>query len=310
MKKRIILVAIVIGSLIGCKTQDKNDTFEYIAVENHNRTVEIPLQPKITAILERGTMENLIELDVPFQGMAKAYSPSYLQKYVDDKSIVDVGAVFKPNFDAISRLAPDLIIMDNVFPHDFTEMIKIGPTLVFGVPEKGENYVKSIRENLLLTAKIFDVEEKAEQLIEKLDSDIITAKEIIAKSDLKAMFIIHTEGAFRLYNEKTKYGFVFNDFGVKNAAENIEIDVASNHGHAINSEFILEKNPDILFVIDRDAIMNNTNKSTNISNPLLNRTNAFKNNKVIYLTPDAWFLSGSGLISFNIVIQDILKAYK
>ncbi|WP_286397784.1 ABC transporter substrate-binding protein [Myroides odoratimimus] len=77
----------------------------------------------------------------------------------------------------------------------------------------------------------------------------------------------------------------------------------------INSEFILEHNPDILFIIDRDAIVQNTDKPTQITNALLEKVTAYKQNKVIYLDPDAWFLSGSGATSFKIFLEDIAKGY-
>ncbi|MDM1346882.1 siderophore ABC transporter substrate-binding protein [Myroides marinus] len=310
MKKQFIVFALLTIAITSCKQHTEQATLEnFIEVENNGHTIQVPIKPKNVAVLERGIMENMDELGIPFQGMAKEFTPKYLAHLEKDKSIADLGAVFKPNFDAVSHLSPDLIFMDNAFPADYDEMIKIGTTLMLGIPNKGDNYLKYIQDNLTLLGKIYEIEPKAETLAKDLDTRVKQLKSLVATSNDKAMLIIHSEGSFRLFDENTRYGFIFKDFGVKSAT-NITTEIANNHGQIINSEFILEHNPDILFIIDRDAIVQNTDKPVRISNALLEKTNAFKNNKVIYLNPDAWFLSGSGATSFKIFLEDISKGYK
>lgn len=310
MKKQCIAFVLLAIAITGCKQNKETNTLtNFIEVENKGVTVQVPVKPKTVAVLERGVMENMNELNIPFQGMAKEFTPNYLAHLENDKNIADVGAVFKPNFDAVSRLSPDLVFMDNAFPADYDEMIKIAPTLMLGIPNKGDNYLKYIQDNILLLGKIYEVEPKAEALAKDLDTRVNDLKALVAKSNEKAMVIIHSEGSYRLFDENTRYGFIFKDFGVKSAT-NITSEIANNHGQMINSEFILEQNPDILFVIDRDAIVQRSNKSNVITNALLEKVNAFKNNKVIYLDPDAWFLSGSGATSFKIFLEDIAKGYQ
>ncbi|MEK6494919.1 siderophore ABC transporter substrate-binding protein [Myroides odoratimimus] len=309
MKKQLITFVLLALTITGCKeSQKEKETSNFIEVENNGTTVRVPIQPKTVAVLERGIMENMNELQIPFQGMAKEFTPKYLLHLEKDKSIVDVGAVFKPNFDAVANLSPDLVFMDNAFPTDYDEMVKIAPTLMLGIPHKGDNYLKYIQDNILLLGKIYQVESKAETLSKDLETRLSDLKALIAKSDAKAMVIIHSEGNFRLFDENTRYGFIFKDFGVRSAT-NITTEIANNHGQMINSEFILEHNPDILFIIDRDAIVQNTDKPTQITNALLEKVTAYKQNKVIYLDPDAWFLSGSGATSFKIFLEDIAKGY-
>lgn len=309
MRKQLITFALLALTITGCKeSQKETETSNFIEVENNGTTVQVPIQPKTVAVLERGIMENMNELQIPFQGMAKEFTPKYLSHLEKDKSIVDLGAVFKPNFDVVANLSPDLVFMDNAFPADYDEMVKIAPTLMLGIPNKGDNYLKYIQDNILLLGKIYQVESKAEALSKDLDTRLSDLKALIAKSEAKAMVIIHSERNFRLFDENTRYGFIFKDFGVKSAT-NITTEIANNHGQMINSEFILEHNPDILFIIDRDAIVQNTDKPTQITNALLEKVTAYKQNKVIYLDPDAWFLSGSGATSFKIFLEDIAKGY-
>ncbi|WP_121967081.1 siderophore ABC transporter substrate-binding protein [Myroides sp. N17-2] len=309
MKKQLIAFALLAIAMTSCK-QNKEETplTNFIEIENNGTTVKVPIQPKTVAVLERGVMENMDELGIAFQGMAKEFTPNYLAHLENDKNIADMGAVFKPNFDAVSRLSPDLVFMDNAFPADYDEMIKIAPTLMLGIPNKGDNYLNYIQDNIRLLGKIYQIEPKAEDLAKDLDIRVNALKDLVSKSNDKAMVIIHSEGNFRLFDENTRYGFIFKDFGVKSAT-NVTAEVANNHGHMINSEFILEHNPDILFIIDRDAIVQKSAKPNVITNALLEKTNAYKNKRVIYLDPDAWFLSGSGATSFKIFLNDIAKGY-
>ena len=91
--------------------------------------------------------------------------------------------------------------------------------------------------------------------------------------------------------------------GFTPADEKIEV---STHGQNISFEYILEKNPDVLFVIDRDAaIGNGASAQGAIENDLVKKTEAFKNNKIVYLNGEYWYLSGGGLLSMKEMIKEV-----
>ncbi len=91
--------------------------------------------------------------------------------------------------------------------------------------------------------------------------------------------------------------------------ENVKV---GTHGKSINSEFILEKNPDYLFVVDRNIIVGNKERAQGIlDNALVTKTNAATNNKIIYLDPEYWYLaSGNGLESLKTMILEVTNAIK
>jgi len=94
-----------------------------------------------------------------------------------------------------------------------------------------------------------------------------------------------------------------NLFGFKEAQDGLD---TARHGQAVSNEFIQKVNPDYLFIIDRSAVVNKsaTNKEA-IENVLIKETTAFKNNKIIYLDPEAWYLSGEGATSFGIMVNEV-----
>lgn len=75
-------------------------------------------------------------------------------------------------------------------------------------------------------------------------------------------------------------------FGVKPADDNLDV---STHGQSINFEYIVETNPDYLFVVDRDAVVGDgAAAKTTIENDLVKGTKAFKEGIIIYLDPAYW----------------------
>jgi len=96
---------------------------------------------------------------------------------------------------------------------------------------------------------------------------------------------------------------------VKAADEKVKV---GTHGDNVSFEYVRDTNPDILFVVDRDAVVNENGESGTkaaIENEIVSATNAVKNSKVFYLDPEVWYLSGGGLQSETLKVEDVLKAF-
>ena len=123
------------------------------------------------------------------------------------------------------------------------------------------------------------------------------------KSGKTALVILHNNGKFSAFGVGSRFGIIHNLFGFKESLGNIS---ASRHGQAVSNELIQDANPDYLFIVDRSAVVNKkaTNK-TEIENSLIQQTKAYKNGHIVYLDPEAWYLSGDGITSFEIMINDV-----
>jgi iron complex transport system substrate-binding protein len=78
---------------------------------------------------------------------------------------------------------------------------------------------------------------------------------------------------------------------------------------SISFEYIAEKNPDYLFIIDRDQVVEGESKASELfNNELVNGTKAAKNGSIIYLDPSVWYLSGGGLISAVEMVKEVETA--
>lgn len=309
MTSKVITSTVLAAMLfVGCKKENtKASSEETITIENMGRSVSFNKKLENVVVFDVGAMENMAELGIPFKGMAKVYSPNFLSKYADDESIVNVGSFMQPNYELVSSVDPDLIIMSNWFDKDYPEFAKIAPTISLGI--SGSNYLASTKDNLKTIGSVFQVEDKADKLIENIDTKVAEMKEVINKSDAKALLILYNNKSYSAFGEDSRYGYIFNDLGVKSAAAGLM--GGSDHGNVVSSEFVLEHNPDIIFIIDRGAVMENVNADKKeVENPLIQKTNAYKNGKIVYLDPNAWYLAGGGYISLNIMLDEVMKAYK
>ena len=136
-----------------------------------------------------------------------------------------------------------------------------------------------------------------------MTSKLHAIKEKTASYDAKALILLGSEGKVSAYGPSSRFGLIHDVFGFKAADEKIEV---STHGQNITFEYVLETNPDILFVVDRDAaIGGDASVKDSIENELVKKTNAYKNGKIIYLNADYWYLSGGGLISMKEMIKEV-----
>ena len=66
----------------------------------------------------------------------------------------------------------------------------------------------------------------------------------------KALIILANEGKISAYGPGSRFGILHDVFGFGAVDPNIEV---STHGKDISNEYIVEMNPDYLFVVDRGA---------------------------------------------------------
>ncbi len=148
-----------------------------------------------------------------------------------------------------------------------------------------------------MLAEIFEKEAEAEEALAEVHQSIEALNEEATADDGKSLVVLANEGSVSAYGPSSRYGMIHDNFGFEPVDENIE---SSTHGQSISYEYISENNPDYMFVIDRGAAVGDGDESslTNvIENELVQTTEAYKNDKILYLDPEFWYLSGGGLTS-------------
>lgn len=319
MKKKIIAglaVAALSLVLVACGNGGKTDTTgtketnssaqaTTIEIEDSNGKVTVPKNPKKVVVFDNGSLDTINELGAgdAVIGAAVDNLPTYLDKF---SSVESAGGIKEPDLEKINQMQPDLIIISGRQQDFQEELSKIAPTVFLSVDNK--DTWASIKKNVTTLGKIFDKEKEAKEKLTALETEISTTKEAAEKSGLKTLVVLVNEGQLSAYGEGSRFGIVHDTFGFAQADDAIE---ASTHGQSVSFEYVLEKNPDVLFVVDRTKAIGGDDSQNNlVDNELVKQTTAGKEDKVIQLAPDVWYLSGGGLESTRLMLEDVNKALK
>ncbi|WP_188495919.1 siderophore ABC transporter substrate-binding protein [Pullulanibacillus pueri] len=310
MKKvlSVFLVCLLAVALTACgstasgeKASGSAKKSETITVKHELGTTKVPKNPKNVVVFDFGALETLDKLGVPVKGVAKGSAlPSYLSKYKDSK-YANVGGLKDPDFEKINALKPGLIIISGRQSSAYKELSKIAPTIYVGIDDA--HYMDSFTKNAETLGKIFGKEDEVGKALDSINQSIDDLKAITSKDNKKGLVLISTGGKLSAFGPGSRYGLVYDVFGVKPVDDQIK---ASTHGQKITYEYIAKKNPDYLFVVDRDqAIGGDTKASKVLDNDLVNGTKAAKSKHIVYLDPEIWYLSGGGLLSMEDMIKEV-----
>lgn len=281
-------------------TQGKAETVS-IQHELDEEAVEVTKNPGKVVVFDFGMLDTLDKMGVEVIGVPKGGQiPPYLSKYEDDK-YENVGSLKEPDFEKIAEIGPDLIIISARQAELYEEFKGIAPTIYLALDTT--NYIDSFKSNVQTLGKIFDKEDFINDELAKIDTRIEEAKSKVSELGKNALIILANEGKISAYGPSSRFGLVHDVVGFEAADPNIEV---STHGQSISFEYIVEEDPDYLFVIDRTAVVGGeTAAKETVENELVQNTKAYKEGNIVYLDPNYWYLSGGGLVSVSEMIAEI-----
>ncbi|MBS4209557.1 siderophore ABC transporter substrate-binding protein [Bacillus sp. FJAT-50079] len=281
------------------KTEEVEEV-EELTIKHQLGETPVKVNPEKVVVFDFGSLDTLDKLGIEVTALPQNNIPSYLEKYEDEK-YVNVGSLKEPDLEKINEIKPDLIIISGRQSDLYEEFSKIAPTIFLGVDTA--RYMESFEENVKTIGQIFDKEAEAEAELAKIEDDIKALNDKASALDEKALIVLANEGKVSAYGPSSRFGIIHDVFGFAPVDSTIEV---STHGQSISFEYILEKDPDVLFVIDRSAAVGGeAGAKESIENDLVKGTKAYKNGKIIYLDPDFWYLSGGGLESVAQMVNEV-----
>ncbi|NOK15960.1 siderophore ABC transporter substrate-binding protein [Corallococcus carmarthensis] len=259
---------------------------------------------KQVVVFDLAALDTLDALGVEVQGVAGEYFPGQLAKYADAKKYPRFGTLFEPDYEALNAARPDLVITGGRTSARYAKLAAMMPTIDQVTDDA--HYLDTVVSNTERLATVFGKETQSRALIEGLRQSIATLKETTAARG-KGLIVLTSGGRMSAYGPGSRFGVLHESFGIPPAAPSLK---ASLHGEAIGSEFILETNPDWLFVIDRDAAIGEGGAAQRLlDNELVRQTTAWKQGQVVYLDPANTYLIGGGIQSVRRLLEQISDAY-
>src|SRR5699024_4346971 len=273
---------------------------ETVTIEHELGETEVEKDPEKVVVFDFGALDTLNELDVEVAGVPQDNMPSYLEEYESDE-YENVGSLKEPDFEKIAEIDPDVILISGRQSDLYEQLEELAPTVYVGVDTT--RYMDSFEENVHKIGKIFGKEEEVETELTDVEEKIEDVQEDAEKSDKNGLIVLANDDKISAYGPESRFGLIHDVFGVPATDEGIEV---STHGQNVTFEYVVEEDPDLLYVIDRSAAIGEGSAAEQvIENDLMEDTKAMQNDDIYYLDPDYWYLSGGGLISVSEMIDEI-----
>jgi iron complex transport system substrate-binding protein len=273
-----------------------------ITIPHAQGETKLPDTPKTILVFDLASLDTLDALGVEVQGVPKGVKPPSLAKFASDKYLA-IGTLFEPDYEAVSAAKPDLIIVGGRSAAKYADLAKIAPTIDMTVDR--EHYLDSVRKNATTLGAVFGKEKEVADKLDALDKSVAALREE-APAAGRGLIVLTTGGRMSAYGPGSRFGLIHDGFGIQPAVEKLD---QGNHGQAISHEFILETNPDWLFVIDRDAAIGKGDAAEAfLDNEIVGQTEAWKKKQVVYLDPASWYLIGGGLTALQSSVDQIRAA--
>lgn len=310
---KLALTTMMAFLLAACVVQPVQSPAEAPAADVETVTVTHPQgeatvvkNPQTIVVFDHSALDTLDQLGIPVAAVPQSsVIPPSLSKYADTDAYANAGTLFEPDYEKINDLKPDLIIIGARSSAAYAELEKIAPTV--DVTVDSTNFVEEFKHNMTNIGIIFDKEAQVADVLANIDESIARVQEMAATSGKTALIVMTTGGEVTAFGPGSRFGFIHDILGVTPIVEDIE---AETHGDAISFEYILEKNPDILFILDRDAAVGQETESAEqmMDNDLVKATTAYANDALVYLDGSIWYLANSGLGGVATMVAEVEAA--
>lgn len=324
MKKKfitMILAGAMAFSLAACGTEKTEETpaeDESSASEPETVTItsldgngeeteiEVPYRPERVAILDMASLDIIDSLGEGDCVVGSAdTSLEYLQEYAENENISNLGTIKEADMEAVMACEPEVIFIGGRLSSVYDDLNAIAPVVYLSTDvEKG--VVESVRDNASTIAAIFGKEDEVDSLMEDFDGRI---QELASFAEGKTAIVgMCTSGGFNILGNDGRCSLIGNEVGFENIGVDADTET-STHGNEASFEFVVEKNPEYIFVMDRDAAIGTEGAQLArdiVENELVMGTDAYQNGHIVYLEhPAVWYTAEGGIQALDIMLQDL-----
>lgn len=268
--------------------------------------LEVPYDPERIAILDMACLDIIDSLGVGDRVVGSAgTSLDYLQDYVTDQNIENLGTIKEADMEAVMACEPDVIFIGGRLSSSYDALSEIAP-VVYLSTDTEIGVVESVRKNASTIAAMFGLEDQVDELMEDFDERIET---LAAFAEGKTAIVgMCTSGSFNVLGNDGRCSMIGREIGFENVGVDANVDT-STHGNEASFEYVVEKNPDYIFVMDRDAAIGTDGAQLAqdiMENELVQGTDAYKNGQLVYLEhPAVWYTAEGGVQALDLMLQDL-----
>jgi len=258
--------------------------------------------PSKVLVSDWAAFDNLTAFGIPVAGVPGSNAPAYLADSVAADAL-KIGSLQEPDFEGIAAAEADLYIVAARSRTAYPTASEILPTIDLSVTNTA--LIAGVEENITKLGEIFAVPEKASELNAALAAKVAEVK-AAAEGKGTAMVLVTNAGNVGVYGPDSRVSWIHNEIGM--VSPMAQVDDGDHGGDTVSFEFILEANPDWLFVVDRDAGVGTTTGAAAalLDNELVNQTKAAQNGHIVYLDPQAAYITMYGYSGLMLMLDQVL----
>lgn len=260
--------------------------------------------PQSVMVTDWAAFDNLTALGIPVSGIPGGVVPEHLSAKVSD-DMVRIGSLQEPDVERIAGENPDLLIVGARSRTFYPVLSALIPTLDSSADNS--EIIDSLKAQLTSYGQIFRREAQAEELIANLDAKIAEAR-AAAVGRGTGLVIVTNAGRIGVYGPESRVSWIYKALGVPSVFD--DIDDRDHGGDAISFEYLLQADPDWLFVVDRDAGVGNVGAARGVlDNELVHQTRFWKNEQIVYLDPAASYMTMNGYDAIMLLLDQVIAGY-
>ena len=286
-----------------------------------DETVELPKNSDKVVIFDLGVASTFaaLGLEENIMGLPKGENNASLGSTISDvyeseEDYVNLGGLKEPDYEALAALDPEIIMIHGRQSNSNVvgELEKAAPNAeIIHVAADNSSYFEDVKEMTMFIGEMYDVQDKAQELVDDLDSKLAEVNEKVAASELPMLFVQTNGGNLSFHGVGGRYDFLYNDFGFTSAGEQEESEEATDgHGNEISFEFIAETNPGLILLMDRGAAVSEGEATSSdvLENEVTSGVDAIENDNVYELNPQNWYLNAGGYLTALAQVEEINEA--
>lgn len=267
--------------------------------------VELPYDPQRLAVLDMAALDILDALGVGDRVVGSAStSLDYLQGYMTGE-VANLGTIKEADLEAVMACEPDVIFIGGRLASSYDALREIAP-VVYLSTDTELGVVESVRQNAAAIGSLFGRESRVEEWMADFDARIAALQEVAAGKT--AIVGMCTSGSYNVLGNDSRCSLIGREIGFENIGVDAALDT-STHGNEASFEFLVEKDPEYLFVLDRDAAIGTDGAKLAqdiMENELVMSTSAYRSGHLIYLShPAVWYTAEGGLTALDRMLSDL-----
>ena len=287
-----------------------------LLVTHRSGETEVPINPQNIAVFDMALLESI---DLMGFGDRVVGIPQnsivYLASDFRNADVADFGTLHEPNIEYMAGYELDLIIISGRARPYFDELSALAPVIDLGLDNTDVR--GSFVANQTYLGQIFQAEEawqaEIDEILALFDEAAALSSQLM---DQEALIIMHNEGDLQAFGPGGRFGVIHDVFGVPYVDAEVGINEEGesvNHGMTVDNEYIYGVNPAMIFVIDRNYVLDGQNPEDHeidITNDIINLTDAGENGHIFLLNPEVWYIAPGGLQGMRSQVSGIIEGLR